>query len=234
MKGEEIIPIAKQHIGERYILGARAVLSNPNHKGPWDCAEFASWCTYQTFGIVFGAYGSSPDNADPYSGKWFEDANSQNVVISADEALSTPGSFLIRKPNFRGIKVGHVAISDGRGNTLEARGKRYGVGLFGNARTRVWTIGCILPGIEYTPGAIISASPDPEVIRLTQPYMSGSGVRKIQSQLLGLGFNPGKIDGVYGPLTEAAVLNFQVVNGLTHDGEVGRETAEELGLEWPL
>lgn len=234
MKGKDIIPIAKQHIGERYILGARAVLSNPNHTGPWDCAEFTSWCSFQAYEIVFGTYGSDPDNADAYSGKWYEDANDKNVDISVDEALSTPGAFLIRKPNYRGIKVGHVAISDGRGNTLEARSRRHGVGLFGNARERLWTIGCILPGVEYNTESNIIASPDADILRLTQPYMAGPTVRKVQSRLSKFGFNPGDIDGVYGPLTEAAVLNFQAANGLAHDGEVGRETAEELGLEWPI
>ncbi len=40
-KGREILDIALLHVGEDYILGARAPLNNANWRGPWDCAEFA-------------------------------------------------------------------------------------------------------------------------------------------------------------------------------------------------
>ena len=234
MKGKEIIPIAKQHFGEKYVLGARAVLSNANHEGPWDCAEFASWCAYQAYKIVFGAYGNNPDEADAYSGKWYQDAIKQNLDISIEEALSTPGTFLIRKPKYRSIKIGHIAISDGRGNTLEARSSKLGVGLFGNAAQRIWTIGCRLPGVEYETLDSILPSPDANILRLTKPYMSGTAVYRVQRKLAALGFNPGNIDGVYGPITEAAVLNLQAAHNLTYDGEVGPEVVSLLGLDWPI
>jgi peptidoglycan hydrolase-like protein with peptidoglycan-binding domain len=47
------------------------------------------------------------------------------------------------------------------------------------------------------------------------------------------GISPGKIDGIYGLHTAAAVNAFQVAHGLVPDGEVGPETAQALGIDFP-
>lgn len=60
MIGSDILAIAKEHIGEDYILGARAVLSNPDHSGPWDCAEFASWCAENALDDAFERHPDLP------------------------------------------------------------------------------------------------------------------------------------------------------------------------------
>jgi peptidoglycan hydrolase-like protein with peptidoglycan-binding domain len=57
---------------------------------------------------------------------------------------------------------------------------------------------------------------------------SGDDVREVQEALQDAGFDPGRIDGVYGPDTEAAVLAFQRVHGLRRDGIVGPDTREAL------
>jgi peptidoglycan hydrolase-like protein with peptidoglycan-binding domain len=44
------------------------------------------------------------------------------------------------------------------------------------------------------------------------------------------GFDPGEINGDYGPITQAAVADFQQAEGLVVDGAVGPETAEALGI----
>ena len=41
---------------------------------------------------------------------------------------------------------------------------------------------------------------------------------------------PDKIDGVFGPHTEAAVRAYQLQSGLVADGEAGRVTLAKLGL----
>jgi peptidoglycan hydrolase-like protein with peptidoglycan-binding domain len=61
--------------------------------------------------------------------------------------------------------------------------------------------------------------------------MRGETVRKIQVALKAAGVDPGTIDGIFGPKTEAAVLGFQLEEGLVPDGEVGPETAGKLGIE---
>jgi N-acetylmuramoyl-L-alanine amidase len=45
--GEEIFQPGAEHLGEPYILGARAPLANVKWSGPWDCVEPVSWCVYQ-------------------------------------------------------------------------------------------------------------------------------------------------------------------------------------------
>jgi N-acetylmuramoyl-L-alanine amidase len=52
----------------------------------------------------------------------------------------------------------------------------------------------------------------------------GDDVTELQERLLGLGFHPGRIDGLFGPDTEAAVRGFQRGVGLDADGEVGPAT----------
>jgi len=55
--------------------------------------------------------------------------------------------------------------------------------------------------------------------------MTGPSIRQIQGRLNELGANPRlTTDGVFGPITEAAVIAFQRANGLVPDGIVGQNT----------
>jgi putative chitinase len=58
----------------------------------------------------------------------------------------------------------------------------------------------------------------------------GNDVRRLQRRLRERGFNPGKIDGDFGPATEAAVLAFQPSAGLLVDGIAGPRTLAALDL----
>jgi peptidoglycan hydrolase-like protein with peptidoglycan-binding domain len=58
-------------------------------------------------------------------------------------------------------------------------------------------------------------------------------VRALQRRLHALGQQPGPIDGLYGPLTEAAVKRFQSAAGLAIDGIAGPQTQRALQAEWP-
>lgn len=54
-------------------------------------------------------------------------------------------------------------------------------------------------------------------------------VREYQEKLKQLGYNPGPIDGEYGPLTEASVLKFQKTHpSLKNDGVLGKATASTI------
>jgi len=53
-------------------------------------------------------------------------------------------------------------------------------------------------------------------------------VKELQSQLSWLGFEPGHMDGRYGPLTTGAVRRFQEARDLPVDGVVGPLTADAL------
>lgn len=52
----------------------------------------------------------------------------------------------------------------------------------------------------------------------------GADVRAVQQQLADLGFNPGPVDGIYGPLTVDAVERFQRAARIGVDGVVGPVT----------
>jgi lysozyme len=57
---------------------------------------------------------------------------------------------------------------------------------------------------------------------------TGPDVTEIQNGLRAKGFNPGPVDGVFGPGTKAAVMAFQEARGLVVDGIVGLLTLNKL------
>jgi hypothetical protein len=59
----------------------------------------------------------------------------------------------------------------------------------------------------------------------------GEAVRELQQALAVLGFNPGPVDGFFGPSTRKAVIEFQEANDLVADGIVGQKTAEAMNRE---
>ena len=58
----------------------------------------------------------------------------------------------------------------------------------------------------------------------------GQAVVRLQRQLKKFGFNPGKLDGDFGPATKAAVIAFQKSRGLLADGVAGPRTLTALKL----
>ena len=69
-----------------------------------------------------------------------------------------------------------------------------------------WKLGARL--LSYTPGHLLQ----------------GDDVAELQERLLALGFTPDRVDGVFGPSTEKAVLAFQRGVGLDIDGSLGPQT----------
>jgi N-acetylmuramoyl-L-alanine amidase len=55
-------------------------------------------------------------------------------------------------------------------------------------------------------------------------FFEGDDVAQLQSRLVELGFTPGKVDGIHGPLTDTALRTFQGAVGLSADGTFGPET----------
>lgn len=62
------------------------------------------------------------------------------------------------------------------------------------------------------------------------PMMRGDDIANLQQALNSLGFDAGKVDGLFGPETLAAVLDFQHNRGMVEDGIVGAAVAHELAL----
>ena len=61
----------------------------------------------------------------------------------------------------------------------------------------------------------------------------GDEVEALQRALPAKGINPGPVDGVFGPKTEAAVPRFQERSGLTADGIAGPKTTSALQAKTP-
>lgn len=58
----------------------------------------------------------------------------------------------------------------------------------------------------------------------TAPLMRGDDVAALQSRLTEMGFDCGRVDGIYGPRSEAAVKEFQQSVGISVDGKCGPAT----------
>lgn len=65
---------------------------------------------------------------------------------------------------------------------------------------------------------------------MRRPMIRGEDVAELQSRLNSLGFDSGKVDGIFGPNTEAAVIDFQHNRYLAEDGKVGPEVVTEIHL----
>ncbi|NLI59886.1 MAG: peptidoglycan-binding protein [Clostridiales bacterium] len=61
----------------------------------------------------------------------------------------------------------------------------------------------------------------------------GPEVEFLQRILYSIGYDPGPIDGIFGPLTRSAVVRFQLDNGLVPDGIVGPRTWAAIDLVYP-
>lgn len=66
------------------------------------------------------------------------------------------------------------------------------------------------------------------LLYLTKPYLRGDDVADLQVRLSKLGFDPGRIDGLFGPLLHHALSEFQRNCALTVDGTLTRRTLLEL------
>ncbi|WP_282578093.1 peptidoglycan-binding domain-containing protein [Geomonas paludis] len=230
--GQDLLRLAETRIHEKYV-NVLVPKDNPNWHGPWDCAEFASWAVYQQVGKLYGCVDNSenPATADAYSGAWVRDAQ-DGSLIACDQstANTTAGVILIRKPPLAG-KMGHVAISDGCGGTVEAAGTGLGVRR-GKIEGRLWHYCVKIPDITYSStGAAIAPKPLPFLV--TPECTNTEVVKEVQRALNDKGFDPCDIDGIYGPHTVAAVFAFQKCNRLVADGIVGPVTAKKLSITLP-
>jgi hypothetical protein len=205
--------------------------NNPNWKGPWDCAEFVSWLVYQEAGRLYGCVDdhAPPAVAEAYTGGWQTDSLKLGRRVPVEQAASTIGGIVLRFPPAPG-RMGHIAICDGHGGTVEAKGHAWGV-VSDTVHGRRWDTGVLVPGIDYGDDAEPLTIIKPTLLyAIGAANMSSAKIREIQGALAARGFDPGPLDGIFGHNTAAAVAAFQHVTGLVADGEVGLQTAGALGL----
>lgn len=71
------------------------------------------------------------------------------------------------------------------------------------------------------------------LLYLTSPMLRGDDVADLQLRLGALGFDAGKVDGIFGSMTELAIEGFQQQIGLVADRVVGPDTVAALGRLQP-
>jgi N-acetylmuramoyl-L-alanine amidase len=83
---------------------------------------------------------------------------------------------------------------------------------------------------EQTWSALVEASWDlgDRLLYHRSPNLRGDDVGELQRRLGRLGFDAGRIDGIFGPLAEEALKEFQRNIGLNPDGICGYETVHAL------
>jgi cell wall-associated NlpC family hydrolase len=109
--------------GKPYRWGAEASSGDADPTA-FDCSELTEWAAARA-GVKI------PDGAVAQ----YLQAKNGGTLMSVDEALRTPGALLFsfdHEPKGPGDipTHSHVAISLGNGQTIEARGRKYGTGVF--------------------------------------------------------------------------------------------------------
>ena len=79
---------------------------------------------------------------------------------------------------------------------------------------------------EHTWTALVEASwkPGDRQLLLTSPNLRGDDVADLQTRLARLGFDCGRVDGIFGPRVSRALADFQSNCGVPPDGVCGPET----------
>jgi peptidoglycan hydrolase-like protein with peptidoglycan-binding domain len=82
-----------------------------------------------------------------------------------------------------------------------------------------------------TPSMPSGQASDPMKGPKSTPGMVDSDVRSIQEALKSKGHDPGPIDGIMGPQTQAALNNFQKAQNLPMTGRGDAQTLDKLGVK---
>jgi len=95
-----------------------------------------------------------------------------------------------------------------------------------------WTIAAIL----VLPAAVLPAAAQQTGARSLRqldmdavPRLGPDSILKVQQLLKDRGFDPVRLDGVFGPLTRAALVGFQEKYGIRTRGELDNQTLFALG-----
>ncbi len=225
--GRQILNLANQHEGEKYFFGANVPFNNPNYKGPWDCAEFVSWIIYQLTKLKIGVRKN-----EAYTGFWKEDVSKYCTKISISDAALTYGAILFRPPGFKGIKTGHIVISDGCGGTIEAKSTNDGV-CKSVVKGRIWEYGLLINSVQYEKNntLIFDYNNPPFNFYVSNPIMKHKVVKEAKEKLKKLNLFHGVINEDYDNETAIAVSNFQKIKGIVVDAVLGKETLTLLKVK---
>jgi hypothetical protein len=176
---EEMVKFALKQRGDLYgtANGAGRTVSDPDPEN-FDCSGLVYWAAKQAGYNPPSTFGNS---------YWASSAGiislcrQFNTMIPIEEGINTFGAILIRELNdesrARGVTVGHVAISLGNGQTIEAAGGQWGVNVFGARKfgssggaDRYWTHAAKLPGMRFsTTNPVLGTVPQITRAQATSP-----------------------------------------------------------------
>jgi peptidoglycan hydrolase-like protein with peptidoglycan-binding domain/GH24 family phage-related lysozyme (muramidase) len=128
--------------------------------------------------------------------------------------LSEANVFLSGTPGVSLSAAGQRYLSGGRTRDPNSPLSREAQAYLAN-RPRVTSGGAAVANPPVSPGS--------RPLRLTTPYLQGPDVQQAQAALVRWGANLVP-DGVFGPTTQRAVIQFQAAQGLEPDGVVGSQT----------
>jgi NlpC/P60 family len=160
--GVELRDIAVSKRGYRYVVGPSRTTGVD---GYFDCSGL----------VTYAARRLGVPNVPTVSWMQAQWCRNAGTLISIQTAFTTPGALLFEGPNmgYAGYgPSGHVAISMGNGQVIEARGHAYGV-LVDSAYGRPWTNAGKVPSLSY------SAPPPPQVIKLHPDFAAPFNVVSI-------------------------------------------------------
>ena len=131
----------------------------------------------------------------------------------------------IREAQERLARLGH----DSQGDTPGVAGTRTTVALQAFQRQRGLRITGHLDAVTWDRLIEAGWALGDRLLFLSPEFQRGDDVAALQEALALLGFNPGRIDGIFGPLTAHALEEFQRNCALEPSSTLTRATLDELG-----
>ncbi len=207
--GQDIVDCARTYIGKvKYVYGGNSLQTGV------DCSGFVC-CIYERYGVNLW-------NNRPCLEK-------EGQSIGTDITRAQPGDIVCFE--------GHYGIYSGNGRIIHAINENYGVG----ETTVEWMNRPVLAIVRVADGIKTANSaqaadnpgrPYPVPVGLLSSGSVGDTVRWVQSCLNALQGAGLDVDGIYGPGTAAAVIQFQKAYGLAADGIVGSLTTAKMLELW--
>ena len=214
------------------LSGQKTVCTGCRYHGlqAYDCAQLTRYaCKAGGQELVSGA-----------NGQWTKTAWAAKGTI--DSLPDVPGVLLYHKASSG--EMSHTGVYVGGGLAVEARSAAYGV-VKTAVKSRSWTHWAALPGVLSDDGGQSSIPETKPQESPSKPQTGASGtvvmamktlregskgtqVKVLQWLLNQSGFDAGKVDGIFGKGTKAAVRAYQKANGLDDDGVVGKNTWTKL------
>jgi N-acetylmuramoyl-L-alanine amidase len=134
---------------------------------------------------------------------------SASTIRDAQERLNRLGHDCSADP--AGVLADHTAVA------LQAFQRQRGLTISGTLDAESWAL-------LVEAGWVLGS----RLLFLTSPHLRGDDVAALQEALALLGFNPGRIDGIFGRLTERALAEFQRNCALEPSGVLTRASLDEL------